>query len=176
MPMHIAFVTADPVEHRETILRLNVEYLGWVRDGIGRAFGAQGLASFQTSVEEDAASTIEHLCKLDGEGGAFYLIELQGQFIGMCAWRRLRDGMAEIKRVYIRPPFRGMGLGRPVLERLLSDVRAAGCRTVCLDTAEFMHAARRLYLALGFVDCLPHEDVEVPRALHHRWHFMQRSV
>jgi GNAT superfamily N-acetyltransferase len=176
MPMSIVFVAAHPVEHREAILRLNVEYLGWVREGIERSFGPDALASFQTSVEEDAAATIEHLCAPDSGGGAFYLIEWQGQFLGMCAWRRLREGVAEIKRVYLRQPVRGMGLGRLVLQRLLSDVRAAGCCTVCLDTAEFMHAARRLYLAHGFVDCLPHEDVEVPRAFHHRWHFMQRSA
>ena len=174
--MSIAFVAAHPVEHREAVLRLNVDYLGWVRQGIARTFGPDALASFRTSVDEDAAATIDHLCKVDGQGGAFYLIELQGQFIGMCAWRRLREGVAEIKRVYIRQPFRGMGLSRLVLQRLLSDVRTAGCRTVCLDTAEFMHAARRLYLANGFVDCLPHDEVEVPRSFHHRWHFMQRAV
>jgi GNAT superfamily N-acetyltransferase len=174
--MSIAFIAADPVEHREVILRLNVEYLGWVRDGIGRAFGAAAMASFPSSVEEDAMATIEHLCK-QGEGsGPFYLLELHGQFIGMCALRLLQGDVAELKRVYIREPFRGMGLGRLVLQRLLSDARGFGCRTVCLDTAEFMHAARRLYLAHGFDDCPPHADVEVPRALHHRWHFMQRSI
>ena len=174
--MPITFVPADPVEHREAILRLNVEYLGWVREGIAGTFGEEALASFRSSVEEDAAATIEHLCRPHDGSGSFYLIELEGQFIGMCAVRRLHDGVGEIKRVYVRPSFRGMGLGRLVLQRLLADARALGCSTVCLDTAEFMHAGRRLYLAHGFVDCLPHEDVEVPHALHHRWHFMQRST
>jgi len=174
--MPITFVPADPAEHREAILRLNVEYLGWVREGVAGLFGEKALASFRSTVEEDAAATIEHLCTPHEGSGSFYLIELQGQFIGMCALRRLRDGVAEIKRVYVRRPFHGMGVGRSVLQRLLSDARAIGCSTVRLDTAEFMHAARRLYLAHGFVDCLPHEDVEVPRALHHRWHFMQRQT
>jgi len=174
--MSIAFIAADPVEHREVILRLNVEYLGWVRDGVGHAFGPQTFAAFQSSVEEDAQATIEHLCMQGDGNGAFYLLELNGQFIGMCAWRRLRGDVAELKRVYIQEPFRGMGLGRLVLQRLLSDARSLGCHAVCLDTAEFMHAARQLYLAHGFVDCPPHDEVEVPRALHHRWHFMQRSL
>ncbi len=174
--MPVTFVPADPAHHREVILRLNVEYLRWVREGVVGMFGEQALSSFHTSVEEDAAATIEHLCQPQDGGGAFYLVELQGEFVGMCAVRRLRDGVAEIKRVYIRQPARGMGLGRLVLQRLLSDARAMGCRTVCLDTAEFMHAARRLYLAHGFVDCPPHDEVEVPRALHRRWHFMQRPA
>ncbi|WP_161974644.1 GNAT family N-acetyltransferase [Piscinibacter terrae] len=174
--MPLAFVIAHPVEHRETILRLNVEYLDWVREGIVRMFGSHALTSFHTSVQEDASATLEKLCRADAPEGVFYLLELQDQPVGMCALRRLHGDVAEFKRVYIRQAFRGMGLGRVVLQRLLSDARALGCRTVCLDTAEFMHAARRLYLAHGFVDCLPHGDVEVPRAFHHRWHFMQRSV
>lgn len=115
------------------------------------------------------------VCRARPSEGAFFLLTMDGQAAAVGGWRLLDVGVAELKRLYVRPSLRGAGLGRRMLEHLLSDARSQGCRHVCLDTAPFMVSARRLYLDHGFVDCAAHEGTEVPAALHPHWHFMRRS-
>lgn len=90
--------------------------------------------------------------------------------------RANRPGVAEIKRLYVRPAHRGVKLGAAILHRLLTDARTFGYERIQLDTAPFMHAAHNLYEAAGFVDCAPYEGVEAPESLHSSWRFMEKSL
>ncbi|HSV57766.1 MAG TPA: GNAT family N-acetyltransferase [Variovorax sp.] len=63
---------------------------------------------------------------------------------------------AEMKRLYVRPGFRGMGLGRQLAEAVLDAARGAGYTCVLLDTLDDMEAARTLYEDLGFEEVPPY--------------------
>jgi len=63
---------------------------------------------------------------------------------------------AEMKRLYVRPAFRGMGLGRQLAEAVLDAARTAGYACVLLDTLNDMEAARTLYEDLGFEEVPPY--------------------
>lgn len=102
----------------------------------------------------------------------YYLIEVDGQLAGMGGLRRLRADIAEIKRLYILPGFRGLQLGNSLLQHLLVDARKFGYQQVFLDTAPFMKAAHRLYETAGFTDCPSYAETEVPVALQSDWRFM----
>ena len=63
---------------------------------------------------------------------------------------------AEMKRLFVRPAFRGMGLGRQLAEAVLDAARSAGYTCVLLDTLDDMEAARTLYEELGFEEVPPY--------------------
>jgi len=91
--------------------------------------------------------------------GALLLACVDGQVAGCCALRPLDASdyanAAEMKRLYVRPAFRGEGLGRLLTEGILDAARAAGYSCVLLDTLDDMEAARALYEDLGFEEIPP---------------------
>lgn len=92
--------------------------------------------------------------------GTLLLAAVDGAIAGCCALRPL-DGCdysnaAEMKRLYVRPAFRGLGLGRQLAEATLDAARLAGYACVLLDTLDEMESARALYAELGFEEIPPY--------------------
>ncbi|VWX59914.1 GCN5-related N-acetyltransferase [Burkholderiales bacterium 8X] len=97
-------------------------------------------------------------------GPSSHVLELdsgrRAEVAGCCALRPL-DGVdysnaAEIKRLYVRPGFRGMGLGRRLVEAALDAAHGAGYGCVLLDTLDDMESARGLYAEMGFEEVPPY--------------------
>jgi GNAT superfamily N-acetyltransferase len=82
--------------------------------------------------------------------GLFLVAEVDGEPAGCGAWRALRDGVAEIKRVYVAPRFRRRGLAQEVVARLERSAAAAGHRTVVLNTGDRQPEAIALYSSSGY--------------------------
>ncbi len=86
--------------------------------------------------------------------GRLYLVfdETDGALVG-CVGLRPRDhGRCEMKRLYVRPPWRRHGLGRGLTTLCLDEAREAGYEELCLDTLAQLHGARALYRDMGFKD------------------------
>lgn len=170
------FTLADPDSHRDALLQLNIEYLSWTGAEIEKLFDLSFIDLTGVLVPEYVNSTIDKVCGDPPPRGVFYLVEYDGLVAGMGGLRTVRDGVCELKRVYVRPTFRGKQLGETILHRMLDDASNFGFQKMVLDTGPFMRSAHRLYEAAGFSDCPPYPEAEVPAALHHGWRFMERTI
>ena len=92
--------------------------------------------------------------------GALLTARVDGEMAGCCAIRPLDSvnypNACEMKRLYARPTFRGLGLGRSLVELALEFALSAGYECVLLDTLSDMEAARALYEDLGFEEIPPY--------------------
>lgn len=91
--------------------------------------------------------------KYASPAGRLLLARCQGELAGCGALRPLERSICEMKRLYVRPNFRGRRLGLALAERLIADARAIGYEFMRLDTVpRQMGDANRMYRRLGFYD------------------------
>lgn len=170
------FVRAESQEHRAELIDLNIEYVSWVLCEMEAYFGVSAVSILGMSAQEYVPLVIDKLFGEHENQGVFYLVIAENQLVGMGGLRFLCEGVAELKRFYVRPQCRGQKLGEIMLDRLLLDARELGYKHIYLDSAPFMKAAHRLYESRGFVDRAVYDGVEAPIAFHDRWRFMSFSL
>lgn len=85
-----------------------------------------------------------------GDQGAFFLARREGETVGCGAVRLLGGGLAEVKRMYVRPQAQGARVGRRILALLESEARMRGATQLVLEMGDRQPAARRLYESFGF--------------------------
>jgi GNAT superfamily N-acetyltransferase len=89
--------------------------------------------------------------------GRLLLAEYEDQLAGCVALHKLEGGVCEMKRLYLRPQFRGKGLGRALAEEIIAEARQVGYGTMRLDTVEpVMKDAVAMYRRLGFREVAPY--------------------
>ena len=89
--------------------------------------------------------------------GRLLIAEYEAELAGCVALHKLEPGICEMKRLYLRPAFRGKGLGRRLAETILNEARSIGYQRLRLDTVErVMRDAVGLYRALGFREIAPY--------------------
>jgi ribosomal protein S18 acetylase RimI-like enzyme len=133
-----------------------------------RATVAALMREYVSSLSEDISfqNVDDELATLPGNyarpGGVVLIARDGDEAAGAVACRMLEPGVCEMKRLYVRPAFRGRGLARALADELIEHARAQGYRTMLLDTLASMQAARALYRDLGFVPVAPYYDNPLP--------------
>lgn len=83
-------------------------------------------------------------------GGRLYLALCEGEAAGCIGLRKIDDRRCEMKRLYVRPRFRGRKLGELLVRQIIDDARETGYSVMLLDTLPFLEGALHLYEKLGF--------------------------
>lgn len=144
----VKIVHAISEKHIAHARELFQEYFDWLSQTHGMDIGYQGteaeLASLPGAYKPDQGRL---LLAYDGESP-----------VACGGLRPLAKDICELKRMYVRPAYRGKGLGRQMAIALIDEARAIGYRLVRVDTAAFMYAAQALYRSLGFQEIEPYYD------------------
>src|SRR5262245_58955622 len=120
--------------------------------------------------EEELSSLTQIYAPPDGA----LLLALMDRPTGCVALRTLRDGICEMKRLFVRVEHQGLGVGRQLTEALIDLARRRGFRTMRLDTGDLQTEARALYRSLGFVPIPPY--YECPDQLRQYLVFMELTL
>jgi GNAT superfamily N-acetyltransferase len=113
----------------------------------------------------------KELAELPGDyvppSGRLLLAHYQHHLAGCVALHKLQDGICETKRLYLRPQFRGKGLGLALAERIIAEARQIGYGKMRLDTVEsVMKDAVTMYRKLGFREIPPYCSNPIPSAVY----------
>jgi putative acetyltransferase len=101
----------------------------------------------QYPAESRHGLSVERLVK---EGVAFFVLRADGEAAGCGGIKFVGNEFGELKRMYVRPRFRGAKFGVMLVEHLAAHARAQGCTVLRLETGVHQAAAIRLYERLGF--------------------------
>jgi ribosomal protein S18 acetylase RimI-like enzyme len=148
-----AFVQAESAEQIAHIRELFLEY-------------AQSLGfslCFQSFDQE--------LATLPGDyappDGGLVLATSNGEPAGCVALHKIASEICEMKRLYVRPQFRGKGLGRELAEKIIAEAQQSGYKKLRLDTVEpVMKTAVAMYRNLGFQEIPPYRPNPIAGALY----------
>jgi len=100
--------------------------------------------------------------------GALLLAKHEGAPAGCVGLRRINTRRCEMKRLYVRPTFRGKGIGNALCRKIISKGRQLGYREMLLDTLSSMMGAQKLYRTHGFKETVPYYHNPLPEAQYFR--------
>jgi putative acetyltransferase len=138
----LRFVQAKTKKHLEAIGELFTEYV------------------HSLGFELDFQDYENEFAELPGEyappNGCLVLAIVDGDAVGCIGLRKIDDTLCEMKRMYVRPDFRGKGIGRSLAEIVIEEARKIGYKAMRLDTIDTMKEAISLYRSLGFKEIAPY--------------------
>ncbi|MHC4260422.1 MAG: GNAT family N-acetyltransferase [Planctomycetota bacterium] len=143
---------AETNEDLEIAKQLFGEYLDFLKGELCEYADLPWLIEYYKDFEKELAT-------LPGEyappTGCLLLAKYQDKVAGCVALRKLSDGVCKGKRLYVRPQFRGLKIGRKLMEAIIAEARKMGYSVMRGDTVSSMQAAQVLHASLGFEEIKP---------------------
>jgi len=168
--MAVRLVVADQCSDAAHIREVFWEYLEWANSRLIDDFGVNlDIAALQETDMRD-------LGKFMLPRGRLLLCYVEDRLAGVACLKQLTPTLGELKRMYVRPEYRRLGLGRMLLHRLIEEARQIGYQGLQLDSARFMHEAHQLYRSVGFREIEAYEGSEIPKQFREHWVFMRLEL
>ncbi len=171
----VKFVPFNLTLHKEIFIKLNVEFITWIADNFLESYQIDSSSNIGQTIPEYVETHFEELANLKPPEGIIYLLKEDGEIAGMGGLRKLSDKTGEIKRMFIRPAYRGRGHGKQLLNKLLEVGRELGCSSFVLETSKFMTAAQHIYRSAGFVEREEYPGTETPMVFRSYQIYMEKK-
>lgn len=152
----IEIVEATTPAEINAVAALFRDYLLWMRRIYARTPSAIDEHFEEKEWESELADLTGHY---GSPYGAIILALVDGVPAGCVVARGISEDVAEMRRLFVRPAFRGLGLGRCMTQRLAQVAAARGYTTVRLETGPLQPAAHRIYQEMGFARIAPYYEV-----------------
>jgi GNAT superfamily N-acetyltransferase len=140
-------VCIEDVGHVNDCKAIQLEYIAWIGSMLGRE---HAIILSTDSVNQLTDEIISDWPLYSGHLGRFFLAYVGKNVGGMAGIKHVSKDVCELKRLYVSPLYRRVGLGRSLVERLIAAARILGYSKIRLETLDFMVEATRLYESLGF--------------------------
>lgn len=138
-------------EYKEEIRALFTEYTNMLIENDSGFKAYLGIQNYDDEIEH-----LEH--KYGLPDGRLYLLTVDGKAAGCGAIRKLDGDKCEMKRMYVRPEYRGNKYGELIMNKLIDDARETGYKHMLLDTLPFLKSAIAMYYKRGFYDIPCYND------------------
>lgn len=172
----VDFIPINLELHKSHMLDLNREYLTWIADEMLKRYKIDTELLLGVSIQEFIQKFLEDLSSYIPPNGVYYIMQINSSIIGMGALRKIKEGIGEIKRMYIQPKYRGNGYGKELLDQLLKKGQEFEYSSIRLDTGDFMTTAQQVYLSAGFQEREQYLESEVPTFYLPHWLFMEKFL
>lgn len=154
----IKIIPAYSGEALEHAVMISQRYVDWMLDEIQVNYPELDIAEFKSEHEYDDVRD-----KFPGEHipphGNLLVAMNDGQPAGCIALGKLSETICELRALYVLPEFRGLGIGRELVEAILHDAKNRGYLYARLDTLRFMEGALNLYRSFGFYEIEPYLEM-----------------
>jgi ribosomal protein S18 acetylase RimI-like enzyme len=170
------FIVFRPNIDRSIVRDLAEDYYNWMACELKKHYGIDVHPVIGTTLREYVENDVDEFTSSISADGVLYLVQVEDKIVGMGAIRKLKEGIGEIKRMYIKPEYQGKGLGKKMLQLLLDRGREYCFSAIYLETGSFMTTAQHLYRSEGFHNREEYPETEVPQQLRHVWMFMEKRL
>lgn len=157
--------------HLEEIKVILNEYLTFIAKELIKA-----PFNFNLDIEHEVNFTLNNLDKFAEPDGRLLLIEVDSEIAGTISLRKIREDAGEIKRMYIKPKFRGNKLGNLLIKEVIKISQENEFQKLYLDTANFMSSAIYLYKKYGFKKIASYPENVLPKGLLNQMIFMMKEL
>jgi GNAT superfamily N-acetyltransferase len=131
-------------EHESHVRNLLSEYIQWLQEKAKQEYG------ISVNLDTTLQAFMKGFDVFYPPRGRMYLSKVDGEIVGMGCLKQLDNNVGEIKRMFVRSEYRGRGIGKQILEKLIAEARSIGYTKVYLDSPKFSIEAHRLYQSMGF--------------------------
>lgn len=114
-------------------------------------------------------SEIEHLTEKYGlPYGRLYIVQIDNEFAGCIGLKRIDNQNCEMKRLYVKPEFRGHKIASRPIKTIIEDAKSIGYKTMLLDTLPFLTGAIHIYKKIGFYEIEPYNNSPLDTSIYMR--------
>ena len=163
------------MEHKEDFYKMNVDLMQWHYDELLEKHQVDVISLLNMTAEDIVDNSIDKYYELKPSEGVVMMLLVEETVAGMLALTKLDDETAELHRMWIRPEYRGRGLSKPLLSKVLDEGVKLGLSRCKLSTPKFADAAHHLYGSAGFVEICEYPETEVDPRLRQYWIYMEKK-